>query len=598
VMAVRVMMVGVAAMLRAGVRAVLSLVRPGDEQKSGIRSPAAHAVASAGGFLLCLMLLLVAGDLLITWTFRPDVPRVWLAARDLLFLAAGAGLCWLLAGPAARRVDGWLVRLGDPRGWRVLLVVFGLLLAVAVTAPLAGAATPRFEQGRAGPPAELVVDDTGLDVIVFAVDGATWDVFGPLLEGGQLPATAKLVERGVRATPVSPPPQVSPAIWTTMVTGRPPDEHGVHEYLLVDFPGLVKFPFEALADDLAVVPFFFVGLGYFGLGLAEGIPPTSGQVRTKTLWHMLADAGQASLVLGWPCTWPAEEVPGLIVSDRYGPNEFDVFSTPQRNIPAGIHPAQAAGRIQSIMEEAGGDPRAMLRTLTDMDDAKIEELLAFRINPMLPAPASLLATAWEADNAFLDVMESELRRSSQRGQAATNRPRGTYKVLPETSKTLLPRYYRLALVMINGPDMAMHAFWRHRFPEDFGLDEAPRPAWGRIIDAVHRQVDRRMARVLAAAGEETVAVVISDHGMAASPESFVWDGNHAPEALFIMAGGPVRAGLVLDEVSYRDVAPTILYLLGLPVPDDLGGRVLTRAIDAEFLREHPLRTIPSYEGRR
>ena len=35
---------------------------------------------------------------------------------------------------------------------------------------------------------------------------------------------------------------------------------------------------------------------------------------------------------------------------------------------------------------------------------------------------------------------SELMRFTQRGQAATKRPRGTYKVLPEVGKTLLPRY--------------------------------------------------------------------------------------------------------------------------------------------------------------
>jgi hypothetical protein len=63
----------------------------------------------------------------------------------------------------------------------------------------------------------------------------------------------------------------------------------------------------------------------------------------------------------------------------------------------------------------------------------------------------------------------------------------------------------------------------------------------------------------------------------------------------ILAGGPVRAGGELKNVGYLDIAPTILYLLGYPVPEDLPGKVLTEVIEEEFLRRYPPRSIPSYE---
>ena len=44
-----------------------------------------------------------------------------------------------------------------------------------------------------------------------------------------------------------------------------------------------------------------------------------------------------------------------------------------------------------------------------------------------------------------------------------------------------------------------------------------------------------------------------------------------------------------------DVAPTILALLGLPVAEDMDGRVLTELITPEFLSAHPLHTIETYE---
>jgi arylsulfatase A-like enzyme len=83
--------------------------------------------------------------------------------------------------------------------------------------------------------------------------------------------------------------------------------------------------------------------------------------------------------------------------------------------------------------------------------------------------------------------------------------------------------------------------------------------------------------------------------MEADPRNFIWPGWHGPEALMILAGGPVRAGGELGDVGYLDIAPTILYLLGYPVPGDIPGRVMTEAIQEEFLQEFPVRKIPSYE---
>ncbi len=44
-----------------------------------------------------------------------------------------------------------------------------------------------------------------------------------------------------------------------------------------------------------------------------------------------------------------------------------------------------------------------------------------------------------------------------------------------------------------------------------------------------------------------------------------------------------------------DITPTLLALCGLPVAGDMDGRVLTEAIDGDFLRGHPVRTIDTYE---
>jgi hypothetical protein len=61
-------------------------------------------------------------------------------------------------------------------------------------------------------------------------------------------------------------------------------------------------------------------------------------------------------------------------------------------------------------------------------------------------------------------------------------------------------------------------------------------------------------------------------------------------------GDGIRPGALLQQASVLDVAPTILYLMGLPVGRDMEGRVLTEMLDEEFTRAHPLSFISSYDA--
>jgi arylsulfatase A-like enzyme len=45
--------------------------------------------------------------------------------------------------------------------------------------------------------------------------------------------------------------------------------------------------------------------------------------------------------------------------------------------------------------------------------------------------------------------------------------------------------------------------------------------------------------------------------------------------------------LAFEGARIIDVAPTVLYLMGAPIPDDMDGRVLVEALDEEFVETHP-----------
>ncbi len=60
-----------------------------------------------------------------------------------------------------------------------------------------------------------------------------------------------------------------------------------------------------------------------------------------------------------------------------------------------------------------------------------------------------------------------------------------------------------------------------------------------------------------------------------------WSGDHRMNGILIAHGAPFKKTLV-ENATLCDLAPTILHLMGLPVPDDMDGRVLTEILDENY----------------
>jgi len=72
-------------------------------------------------------------------------------------------------------------------------------------------------------------------------------------------------------------------------------------------------------------------------------------------------------------------------------------------------------------------------------------------------------------------------------------------------------------------------------------------------------------------------------------------GAHRPEGVFVACGPGILRGKTLPAISILDVAPLILYSLGLPVPASLEGRVPEEALEPEAFRSTPVRQEGSQE---
>jgi predicted AlkP superfamily phosphohydrolase/phosphomutase len=84
-----------------------------------------------------------------------------------------------------------------------------------------------------------------------------------------------------------------------------------------------------------------------------------------------------------------------------------------------------------------------------------------------------------------------------------------------------------------------------------------------------------------------VSILPSDEILKPRPEV---SGTHRPNGVFAAHGPGVRNGLRLSSLSILDVAPLVLYSMGLPIPVDLEGQVPVEIVDPTYLQVHPILT--------
>lgn len=66
-------------------------------------------------------------------------------------------------------------------------------------------------------------------------------------------------------------------------------------------------------------------------------------------------------------------------------------------------------------------------------------------------------------------------------------------------------------------------------------------------------------------------------------------GNHLPYGVMLARGKHIRKGVEVKGAELIDLAPTILHLMGAPVPDYMDGKVLTDVLTEAFLKDNPVK---------
>jgi len=419
-------------------------------------------------------------------------------------------------------------------------------------------------------PALKVVGETH-PVMLIGWDGATWDVIDPLLAQGRMPHLGALIERGYRAPLRTRQPGLSALIWPEIFSGLPVIEHRVYNFTAY------KLPF--IGTEF-IPPAHRTGLGTLvrsmrRLYLVSERPTGASDRRVASIWELASDAGLTVGVIDGHTTYPAREVEGYLVSQHAYPRlrlamTEEMPDLVQRGAYDTFPPALLPKLLEDF-ERTASPPLELLQRLAALDAADLEALPEIT-RERRGRPLSYLKAA-----VALDSFRLKVGRRLQR------------EFHPDFS------FY-----FLSGIDRIQHYLWEYREPEKFfSVPEEEIEKYGKTMDEYYCWLDEQLGQLIEDASGALNIVLLSDHGH--GPVFFGSrgkSGDHlwGPDGILVMAGPQIQAVAAAGEPTphVRDIAPTILYLLGLPVAENLPGRVLSEAIDAELLRRSPVQTIDRY----
>ncbi|MCB9763622.1 MAG: alkaline phosphatase family protein [Alphaproteobacteria bacterium] len=154
-------------------------------------------------------------------------------------------------------------------------------------------------------PAEAAKTASSHPFLLIGMDGGEWKVIEDLWSRGELPALKSVADRGIRG-PLGTQYGQSPVIWTTIATGVTPEVHGITGFVVA-------------TDD-------------------GDVPVSSTMRRVPALWNIASAANLKVNVIGWWGSWPAEQVNGVVLTEKAQYNQPDI-----------IWPAERAAEVKAAL---------------------------------------------------------------------------------------------------------------------------------------------------------------------------------------------------------------------------------------------------------
>lgn len=490
-----------------------------------------------------------AGTALIIWAnlqgFRAVLGEV-AAARMLTAAVAATVAAVVLVGVVVLRYS--FGRTGTTAAGVLLTVVLAASVGVPLwirgpgdlPVPVVPRATARALQGV------TTLASVAPHVRLILLDGASLSVIRERAAAGRLPNFGYIIDRGAVMDLATLKPTQAEPVWAAAATGKYPSKNGVRSNALFRTTPGTEDAVDLLPDYCFA--YALVNQGYLTPELAS-----AASLRARAFWDIAGEYGLTSGIVRWPLTHPAELSRGYLVSDRFHLGS----SSPLR-----LADARAAVPTSAV---------EIAREVFDAAEFPVETA---------PAPAP----------------ESE---------PGGGQPARWDRVYRDASIELDARFApRLTAIRYQGLDALSHIHWSSAEPGRFR--SARSAAGAKVLDDYYEEIDRDLGRVRESLQPGDLLLVVSGFGMervgllkralARVLGEANLSGSHegAPDGFLLAYGSQVEHAEV-PRGAIVDVAPTVLYYLGLPVGRDMDGFARSDLFVRAYRREHPVTYISTHE---
>ena len=486
--------------------------------------------------ILCLTYLTL-------WWQTANAGFGWAAPAWTAFALAVAVAISLLLGHAVTLTTLAVIVAGtgearDVRGvpgasWRVSIAAGTLAFAGAAALLLLTAPAGAHDRSV---PAGLTVVPSGLRIRLLAIDGVDPRLLAELSAEGRLPALSEAFA-GARATldesgraGESGDLFGDPARAWTTIATGQPPS--VHGVHELETRRVAGVQGTMRTADRSALARTLSGATDL-LRLTRPAVASGSERREKTLWEVASDAGLRTAVVNWWATWPAPPDAGVVLSDR---------ATLRLERGGTLDAEVAPAPLYDTLRERWPQIRERARSLA---------AAAFGSPPMTDEVRAVLLRSAELDAIQL-VLAEEVAASA-----------------PDLLAVYLP-----------GLDIAQHAL----LSSSEGGVLSPSDVAARVVALRHyyAALDRLLAPFVAPHGDDLVIVVTA-------PGRVTTDAG----AQVTLRGAAARTGAAAQGRP-TDVAPSVLYALGIPVSERMSGRPLLDLFAPAFTARYPVRLVPTY----
>ena len=402
--------------------------------------------------------------------------------------------------------------------------------------------------GLALPPPSTPLASVAPRVRMILLDGASLSLIRERAAAGRLPNFGKMLDRGAVMDLATLKPTQAEPVWAAAATGKYSFKNGVRSNAIFRID-----PDETEAVDL--LPDYCFAYGLVQQGYVTETAATAESVRARAFWDIAADSGIASGIVRWPLTFPARLSRGYMISDHFHRGS----SSPLR-----------------LADARAGSPTSAVEVAREVFDEEEFSIWPSAIPPEESEPEGGPLARW--DRVYRDV-----------------------------ARRLEPLFStRVTAIRYQGLDALSHIHWLSAEPGRFNPQTPAGIAGAAALDAYYKEIDSDIGRLIDTQAPGDLLLVVSGFGMervslvkrivAYILRQVDLTGSHegAPDG-FLLAYGSQVIHAQLPRGAIVDLAPTVLYYLGLPVGRDMDGFARSDLFVRSYRRDHPVTYISTHE---